>query len=121
MTKDPTYPEQNRQPSQEANLDPVSCDASIQELYGYLDGALDQGKAQSIQSHLASCSGCDDVFNFHNHLHSIVGQFGRTEMPEELPNRVFGSILGLSSDQQSLLGNSQDQSPLDPKRGPFEI
>lgn len=121
MTTEPKHPDQNRKLSQEANLDPVSCDASIQELYGYLDGALDQSKAQSIQSHLASCSGCDDVFSFHNHLHSMVGQLGRTEMPEELPQRVFGSILGLTPDQQGLLANNQDQPPLDPKRGPFEI
>lgn len=106
---------------QQADLRPVSCDASIEELYGYLDGALDQTMAQNIQSHLATCSGCDEVFSFHNRLQTMVGQLGRTEMPTELPERIFGSILGLTSAQEGLLAQNLDDSALDPKRRPFDI
>ena len=119
MTNDSNNPEPDS--INQANLQPMSCDASIEELYSYLDGVLDQSKANSIKSHLASCPGCDDVYNFHGRLQSLVGQMGRAEMPAELPQRVFNSILGDFPSQTSPFGDRDVASPLDPPDRPFEI
>lgn len=72
----------------------LSCDASLQDLYGYLDGVLANDATEGIRSHLSACSQCDDVFSFHQHLSSVIGDRCREEMPPELPQRIFGSILG---------------------------
>lgn len=71
----------------------VSCRASMEDLYRYMDGYVDDDQRKQIQSHLNGCGGCGEVYDFHAVLHELVGRKCRTEMPEGLQQRVFRSIL----------------------------
>ncbi len=69
-----------------------SCRPSLEDVYRYLDGAMEQRQQDYVASHLSVCDGCEDFLHFHNGLRRLVGDRCRTELPMDLPDRVFRAI-----------------------------
>lgn len=80
--------------SQAASL-PWGCRPSLEELYKYMDGVMEPDRQNMVTSHLDDCSGCDDFFHFHTGLRQLIGQRCQSELPRDLPTRVFRAITDL--------------------------
>lgn len=91
--------EQNPEPEQPRNrppgLGPMGCQPSLEEIYQYMDGYLDEAGQAKISSHLHNCGGCDDFYHFHTGLRDLLGLRCRSELPSDLPQRVFRAITEL--------------------------
>jgi len=103
MTTDdqpPTSPEPGSQePGQplaaKAGLPPAGCAPSLEELYQYMDGALDETRKAHVQSHLDGCGGCGELYHVQAQFLRLIEVRCKTELPPELPDRVFGAIAEL--------------------------
>ena len=69
-----------------------SCEESLRELYGYLDGALTIERRTVIRVHLEECSHCVDVFDFEVELRQVIAMRCREEVPESLRIRILEVI-----------------------------
>jgi mycothiol system anti-sigma-R factor len=78
-----------------AALGALSCNPTLQQLYDFLDGRLDETEKSLLQSHFKMCTGCDDVFHFHAQLRTMIGVRCREEMPADVRQRLLDSITKL--------------------------
>jgi mycothiol system anti-sigma-R factor len=78
-----------------AGFDGDDCREAAAELFGYLDGALDDGKRALIADHLDSCGSCFDAFEFHAELRLVISRKCQTELPEHLKARIAASLAAL--------------------------
>ncbi len=69
------------------------CQPSLEDLYSYLDGVMEPERQTMVQNHLGACPGCDDYFHFHSGLQKLVGTRCQSELPRDLPERVFKAIV----------------------------
>ena len=69
-----------------------SCEESLRELYGYLDGALTVERRTVIKVHLEECSHCVEVFDFEVELRQVIAMRCREEVPESLRIRILEVI-----------------------------
>ena len=69
-----------------------SCEESLRELYGYLDGALTIERRTVIKVHLEECSHCVEVFDFEVELRQVIAMRCREEVPESLRIRILEVI-----------------------------
>ncbi len=69
-----------------------SCEDSLRELYGYLDGALTVERRTVIKVHLEECSHCVEVFDFEVELRQVIAMRCREEVPESLRIRILEVI-----------------------------
>ncbi len=69
-----------------------SCEDSLRELYGYLDGALTIERRTVIKVHLEECSHCVEVFDFEVELRQVIAMRCREEVPESLRIRILEVI-----------------------------
>lgn len=72
----------------------VNCRASIEDLYRYMDGHVDERQREQIQHHLSGCGVCGEVVDFESTIQKMIGHKCRSEMPDGLQQRVFGTIIG---------------------------
>ena len=68
------------------------CQPSLEDIYRYMDGAMEPERQTMVQQHLGDCSGCDDYLHFHTGLQKLIGTRCQTELPLDLPDRVFKAI-----------------------------
>ena len=69
-----------------------SCEDSLRELYGFLDGALTVERRTVIKVHLEECSHCLEVFDFEVELRQVIAMRCREEVPESLRIRILKVI-----------------------------
>ena len=69
-----------------------SCEDSLRELYGFLDGALTVERRTVIKVHLDECSHCLEVFDFEAELRQVIAMRCREEVPESLRIRILEVI-----------------------------
>ncbi|MGH1489900.1 MAG: anti-sigma factor family protein [Acidimicrobiales bacterium] len=84
------------QPTGSADMGPVGCQPSLEEIYKYMDGYLDEDRQSVVSSHLHNCGGCDDLYHFQAGLKNLLGTRCQSELPADLPQRVFRAITDLS-------------------------
>jgi hypothetical protein len=72
---------------------PVRYQPSLEEIFEYLDGHIDADQQAKVQAQLQSSGCCDELFNFQVGVKRLLGSRCRSELPADLPQRVFGSIL----------------------------
>ncbi|MGI9595149.1 MAG: anti-sigma factor family protein [Acidimicrobiales bacterium] len=75
-----------------AGWGPMGCQPSLEEIYRYMDGYLDEDRQARITSHLHHCGGCDDFYHFQAGLRQLLGTRCRTELPADLAQRVFRAV-----------------------------
>jgi len=73
-----------------------NCNETLEELQGFLDKELPDGMAQSIQSHLGSCTDCLQAFEFHAELRTVIA---RKVLAEEMPEGLMDKIRGCFGDE----------------------
>lgn len=79
-------------PGQQARLPPLRCTPSFNELFRYMDGALDTDHQAVIRSHLDDCGCCGEVYSFQTVLRKLVEAGCRVDLPAGLPERIFDSL-----------------------------
>lgn len=82
-------------PTAKAEVAPAGCAPSLEELYQYMDGALDETRKAHFQSHLDGCGGCGELYHVQAQFLRLIEVRCRIELPPELPDRVFGAIAEL--------------------------
>lgn len=90
--QDPQSESPSGQPPGLGPMGPMGCQPSLEEIYRYMDGYLDDDRQAMVSSHLNACGGCDDLYHFHTGLKRLLGTSCRSELPADLPQRVFRAI-----------------------------
>lgn len=75
-----------------AGQQPVGCQPSMDELYKYMDGYMDEKRQADVRSHLSHCGGCEELYTFQSSFRHLIGVRCRTEPPKDLSKRIFKSI-----------------------------
>ena len=66
----------------------MECKQALKLLNEYVDDSLSWQEAESMERHLASCSGCEEELHELKSLQQVVRSLGRREAPEELDLRL---------------------------------
>ena len=64
------------------------CQQVVSSMYDFIDGALPQTQRLTFESHLRSCSWCDNAHQFETRLRAVVQQRTQVEPPPELGSRI---------------------------------
>ncbi len=64
------------------------CDEALANIYGYLDGELDEDSVDHIRRHLGDCGPCEDSFSFEERLQRVVRARMREDVPPVLLERL---------------------------------
>ncbi len=81
------------------SADKPDCLGAVEDLYGYLDGEIDEEKRRLIRAHLDECGPCLDAYGFHDEVKRIVSEGCRSELPVGLRDKVLAAIKDLSAPQ----------------------
>jgi Putative zinc-finger len=66
----------------------MECKQALKLLNEYVDDSLSWQEAESMERHLASCSGCEEELHELKSLRQVMRSLGRREAPEELDLRL---------------------------------
>lgn len=66
----------------------TDCEASLQQLYPYLDGELTPELRRQIADHLVACPPCGDAFGFEVELKKVVSDRSVERVPDELRQKI---------------------------------
>ncbi len=77
------------------------CDATLAELYGYLDGELTVEVRERIRVHLDECPPCGDIHHFEAELRKVIALRCIDRVPDELRARIAAAIADAAADQPS--------------------
>lgn len=73
----------------------VDCEQVLAQVWGYLDGEMDEGAYLQIQAHVAECQGCGPRYDFQRRLLALIEQKCREgPMPPGLRERLFRLLEG---------------------------
>jgi len=78
-----------------------NCDDALSELYGYLDGELNDVVVAKVEAHLQHCSPCLEAFDFEAELRRVVSTKCRDKMPDEMRDKIFAVIERLEAGDQA--------------------
>lgn len=68
------------------------CNETLQELYEYLDGQLNDDIRHQIKSHLDDCSPCLGAYDFEAELRQVVRNRCVDQVPQSLRDRIARAI-----------------------------
>jgi mycothiol system anti-sigma-R factor len=74
------------------------CERSLHELYGFLDGELDEERRTAIQRHLDGCQPCAEPYDFEAELRHIIRHKCREQVPDELVEKVRAALAEVELD-----------------------
>lgn len=73
----------------------LDCEQVLAQVWGYLDGEVDEGAYREIQAHVAECRGCGPRYDFQRRLLALIEQRSREgPMPPRLRERLFRLLEG---------------------------
>jgi len=78
-----------------------NCDDALADLYGYLDGELNDVVVARVEEHLQHCSPCLEAFDFEAELRRVVSTKCRDRMPDDMRAKIFAVIERLESGDQT--------------------
>lgn len=65
------------------------CSHTVALLFPYLDHELDAGETEAVQTHLARCGPCADLFRFEGNVLRLCGErLARVQAPPDLRRRI---------------------------------
>lgn len=70
----------------------ADCQATLREIYGYLDGELTVERRAHIAQHLGDCNPCLAAFDFEAEVRMVVAHRCRDEVPEALRQRIAAAL-----------------------------
>ena len=71
----------------------LTCQDTIALLLEYLDATLDAEAVAQLEAHLAECEPCRAYLATYRRTVGVVGEAGRTPMPDELRRRLQTFLL----------------------------
>jgi len=92
MSDGPTQSNENEPTQAAAAAQQWGCKPSLEDLYRYMDGVMEPEGQSMVRQHMGDCPGCDDFLHFHTGLQKLIGTKCQTELPRDLPDRVFRAI-----------------------------
>ena len=70
----------------------LNCDEALEELYGFLDGELDDARRTDIDAHLGRCGHCSGVHEFEAELRRVIGSRATEQVPADLRERIASRL-----------------------------
>lgn len=70
----------------------LDCGTALHDLYGYLDGEIDDERCEQIRRHIEDCSPCLEAYDFEAELRQLVARTCQCEAPESLRARVARAL-----------------------------
>lgn len=92
MTDETTYPNPQEGTEPPATAAGGDCDDALRDLYGFLDGEIDDDRRALISRHIDDCGPCLEAFDFEHELRDLVARTCRSEAPDSLKERVADAI-----------------------------
>jgi mycothiol system anti-sigma-R factor len=68
------------------------CEDALHELYGFLDGELDDDRRKRIQHHLDGCQPCAEPYDFEAELRDAIRRKCGEQVPESLRVKVRAAL-----------------------------
>jgi mycothiol system anti-sigma-R factor len=68
------------------------CEDALHELYGFLDGELNEERRTAIQRHLDGCQPCAEPYDFEAELRVVVRRKCQEPVPESLRLKVRAAL-----------------------------
>jgi mycothiol system anti-sigma-R factor len=73
--------------------DPKSeCQDALHELYGYLDGELNDDRRAAIHRHLDGCQPCAEPYDFEAELREVIRRKCQEQVPDSLLSKVRDAL-----------------------------
>lgn len=73
----------------------IDCEQVLAQVWGYLDGEMDDGAYREIQAHVAECKGCGPRYDFQRRLLALIEEKCKeAPMPPGLKQRLFRLLEG---------------------------
>jgi mycothiol system anti-sigma-R factor len=70
----------------------IECRETVERLYHFLDGELDEQLRVRIEVHLKGCPPCGDIVAFEASLRRVVAARCRENLPDELRERIAEAL-----------------------------
>ncbi|MEM9652764.1 MAG: hypothetical protein AAGA65_11755 [Actinomycetota bacterium] len=70
----------------------VGCQVSLEDLFRYMDGHLDEQRQQEVREKLSSCSETAKYYHFQASFRHLIGKGCKSELPADLSQRIFRSL-----------------------------
>jgi anti-sigma factor RsiW len=70
----------------------VNCNKAIKEISGYLDGELDPGLKQTLETHLTYCNHCHAVYDSTRKTIDLYCDGKIFSLPEEVRTRLHDAL-----------------------------
>ncbi len=68
----------------------IDCDEVLHEVWGYLDGEIEEARYVEIQAHVEECAGCGPRYEFQRRLMALIQiRCKHGPLPESLKQRLF--------------------------------
>lgn len=75
----------------------ITCTEAVNQLWAYLDNALDPHDQESVQAHLAFCRRCCGELEFAKELQGFLASRAAGELPHDVHRRLEGFLDGLGA------------------------
>jgi len=89
---DPASVEGESPSSEPPPCDDADCEGAVAELYGYLDGHLDDERRSLIKSHLDQCAPCFSAFDFETELRHVIAAKCKEKVPMHLRQKIQDAL-----------------------------
>ena len=73
----------------------VDCEAALNTLYTFLDGALDDQRRSAIREHLDDCGHCLETYAFETEVRQVVATKAVERVPDGLKERIAERLRSL--------------------------
>jgi mycothiol system anti-sigma-R factor len=70
----------------------ITCADAVRQLWGYLDGAVDEGQRAAIEEHLSFCRRCCGELEFAEEMRGFLASHGAEELPDNVRARVAATL-----------------------------
>jgi predicted anti-sigma-YlaC factor YlaD len=66
----------------------ISCSEAVKQLWGYLDGTLDEADRALVEEHLSRCRRCCGELEFAGELRRVLANSAYVDLPADVLGRL---------------------------------
>jgi len=70
----------------------IACAEAVKQLWGYLDGAVEESQREVIEEHLAFCRRCCGELEFAEELRGFMSSHAQEELPADVRARLAATL-----------------------------
>jgi mycothiol system anti-sigma-R factor len=75
----------------------ITCAEAVEQLWEYLDGALEDGDRAAVEEHLSFCRRCCGEVEFAHELRSFLARDSAEELPDDVRARLLTTLDDIGS------------------------